>query len=162
MLDRKTRTFEHRAILSRSRVIPRIDAGELDSAGLQHRGGGDHRARAASVPAELADEPPALLEGAKNPRRRAFRLQHPVQHRVGENRVELAIELEVVGADDARVEAAATCGFDHLRRRVDADHLRACGDYPLGDEAIAASEVEDFSPRAGARIGRVGSANVAT
>jgi hypothetical protein len=70
-----------------------------------------------------------------------------VEHGVAEHRVELRVEREIAGVDDARVEATLACRPDLFRAAVDGDHQAARVPKPLGQGTIATPEVQDALAR---------------
>jgi hypothetical protein len=68
---------------------------------------------------------------------------HPMQRRVRENGVELALEREVVAVYNPCVDAACLRGGDHVWRGIHGDHRCPCFDDLFGQHAIAAAEIED-------------------
>jgi hypothetical protein len=100
------------------------------------------------VPAALRDQPPARAEGAMQPLEEARVVGDPVENRVGERGVHLAVQLEVhkVGLEDRgplRVEGLAG-RLDHRRRRVDGHDaaLRQPVEQQPGDAPAAAARVQ--------------------
>ena len=98
---------------------------------------------------ELADEPPARPQRPADTGDHLLRCAHPVQRRIGEDRVELAVEVERLAVDHPRIEAARPGGGDHLRRLVDADDVATHRHQLLRQNAVAAAEAENALDRLG-------------
>jgi hypothetical protein len=101
------------------------------------------------VPTHLGDKAPARLERAGDTGEHRLLRAHPVQRRVGEHRVELALESEALTRHDPRVEALRLGGGDHVGRSVDRDDDSPAGGDLRGQHAVAAAEIEDALARLG-------------
>ena len=72
-----------------------------------------------------------------------------MQRRIGEHRIELAVEDQILSGHDPGVEALRPRRGDHVGRGVDGDHLGAGRGDPFGQRPVAAAEIEDALPRLG-------------
>ena len=79
------------------------------------------------APPNSATKRPPRLQRAMHRGDRGGRVRNPVQHRVAEHGVELALERQRLGAAAARVEAAGTRRADLRGAAVDRDHAAAGG-----------------------------------
>jgi hypothetical protein len=75
------------------------------------------------------------------------RVEHPVQRRVGEHRVELGLERQPLAVGQADVQAQRRGRRDQLGRGVDPDHPRARGRQRPRQRAVAAAQVQDVLAR---------------
>ncbi len=129
-LDRRRVAADHKLVVERLAKHPKI-------------------ALAAHFPGEAA----AGLERSEYPCRDRFLVEHPVQCRIGENGVELGVEMHVRGIDGQRIQALRAGCADHVEAVVDPGHLGpALGDF-LRQHPVAAADVED--PLAGLRVEQI-------
>jgi len=99
------------------------------------------------VPTHLGDKAAARLQRPTDTVEHRFLRAHPMQSGVREHRIELAIEREALARDEPRVEAPRLGRGDHVRRGIDRDDLGAGGGDHLGQDAVAAAEIEDMLAR---------------
>ena len=93
----------------------------------------------------LACETAAGLERARHSRdNRVGIVLHPMQRRIGKDRVELAREIEPRAVGHARDKAALLRCRDHVRRGIDAHHRGTGGDNFFRQHTVPASEVENM------------------
>jgi len=121
----------------------------IDAAASEDRRHRHQDRRGIVVAAHLGDKAPVRLERAPHPRQHRLGRVHPVQGGVGKYRVELLLEGEALARHDARVDAAGPRRRNHVGRGVDRDHLGPGGDDLLGQDAVAAAEIEDALARLG-------------
>jgi hypothetical protein len=100
------------------------------------------------MPTALTDEAPAGLQRTMDAAQRGIQIRNPVEHRVGEHRVELALERQRLRVDLARVDAAGRGRGHEVGRRIHADHRGASLHEPFRERAVAAADVEDALTRA--------------
>ena len=141
--DLQPGALQQRSILADARVIPGVFPGpQADRAGGRVEGRDDR----GDVPpaAEFGHEPPARPERPPHARDGRLGRLDPVQHGVGEHRVERPVEREVAGIGDLEPDAREERpGLrDHLGRGVDAHHLADGLGEPGGQVAGAAAQVQ--------------------
>lgn len=95
------------------------------------------------MPAHLGDEAAAGFQCAMHAAQRGILIAHPVQGGVGEDRIELPVEVQCLCTKKTGREPARLSGCNHLRRSVDSGNSRAGGSDLFRQRAIAAAEVEN-------------------
>jgi len=124
-IDREAVEFELCAILLGRGKIPRVRRRAVDAAagqGVFHRRANPLDAAGA---AEFGHESTAGTQRAFHPVQHGIRSFHPMQGRVAEDGVELAVEIERLAILDARVESALAGGLNLFGARIDANDLAA-------------------------------------
>ena len=83
---------------------------------------------------------------------RGIEIRNPVEHRVGEDRIELVLERQRLRVELSRIDPARDGGCHEVRRRIDADHRRAGPPRSSASGAITAADVENaFASRGASR-----------
>jgi hypothetical protein len=103
------------------------------------RGDGRHIA----VTAELADEAALRAKRAMDAGDHELGPAHPVQRRVGEDRVELGFERKGMAVDPLHLEALAGGDGKQLLAQIGPKHIGAVGGDRFSQHAVAATEVEN-------------------
>src|SRR5258706_154322 len=135
--------LEQPPVLLGAREVPGIHGFRVAAAAPQHLGDGGPDPAHVAAAAALGHEPPARPERPSHSFHHRPGILHPMQGCIAENGVELRLEGERLAVENARVESASPGRF-HLRLAgVHADHLAAEGGELLGQDPVAATEVED-------------------
>jgi hypothetical protein len=111
---------------------PPVERGDQRGGDLGHVAGAAH----------LADEAAAGPEHAPDAVDDRVRVQHPVQGGVGEDRVELALEGELLAVTELGVQAACAGAFDLLGAAVETEDPAAPRGDPFAQRAVAAAEIQ--------------------
>jgi hypothetical protein len=121
----KSPAFQARPIVARRREIPRHACLAVDPAPREARDERSADLVHAAVSTQLSDESSARLERRRDASDDIVSLLHPVEHRVAEDGVELALELETLTAANPRVQPEMLRGGDLFRARIDPDDVAA-------------------------------------
>jgi hypothetical protein len=97
--------------------------------------------------AQLTDEPSSGPEGVESSRNRCVGIVlDPVQDGIGKDGIEFVLEDQCSGIHDPHVKASLACSRNHVRRIVDAHHLRTRRHQLFGQRSVAATQIEDALP----------------
>ena len=118
----------------------------VEPAAAEDRAQGNDDRGGVVVTAHLADKAAPRPERPADASEDGFRRPHPMQCRVREYRVELAVEGQILAGHYPRVDAAGPGRRDHLGCGVDGDNRSAGRGDLLGQHAVATAQIEDALP----------------
>src|SRR5262245_705968 len=92
----------------------------------------------------FSGEAPARLKSPGNALEDEVRMVfHPVQGRIRKSRIEFRLEREMIGIDDAGVQASTLGRLNHVRRSIDANHICPRLSQSFTQNPIPAADVQD-------------------
>ncbi len=93
--------------------------------------------------AHLGDEAAARLQRPAYPGEHRLLIAHPMERGVREHGIEFAAEGQLLAVHDPGIDPARPGRSDHVRSGIDCDHRGAGRDDLLGQDAVAAAQIED-------------------